>query len=371
MAGDEKCAFCGAEIVEPFYATVGGKKYAFNAKACADSFMAERKGGSASKIGGLLALVGGGVSLYSGLTATSMSSGSMSAATSTTGWTLIVLGVIVLATGLATLLLPRMVPMEAGRVLMEVYGILMLVIALSGILSLRLVTMNMSTSWVMLALGLAMMVIGGFMLTMKGGMAGATGHRPGRSVSMMTTYSLVLSLVVVLLVGGLAFYGGSAGTGGQQSPCGNQSTTTTQTTTTTHTMTPGNQTSTTIQTVPSLTEHSIPLPNAAYAIPGGGYQVINFTVPSNAANASVQFSFTATGTGMSNNIQIYVFDDAGLTNWMNGQGANYVYSTGQQTSGSPLPVTLSTGNYHIVLDNTYSSQASKQVQFSGTMTYWA
>jgi predicted transcriptional regulator len=35
---ESKCAFCGGVIAyEPYYATIGGAKLAFHAKACADS----------------------------------------------------------------------------------------------------------------------------------------------------------------------------------------------------------------------------------------------------------------------------------------------------------------------------------------------
>jgi len=39
MAKEAKCAFCGGVIAyEPYCETIGGKKLAFHAKACADAF---------------------------------------------------------------------------------------------------------------------------------------------------------------------------------------------------------------------------------------------------------------------------------------------------------------------------------------------
>jgi len=50
MAEQKKCAFCGGAIAyEPFYETVGGKKLAFHAKACADAYKEKKGAGTMTK----------------------------------------------------------------------------------------------------------------------------------------------------------------------------------------------------------------------------------------------------------------------------------------------------------------------------------
>ena len=359
MSEETKCAFCGAPIVEPYFKAVDGKKYAFHAKACADAFLAKRRGRNMSRVGGALGLVGGVVGLYSGLTASSMRSGSMTASSvGATSWALVALGAMVLLAGVASLLAPGKVPMVIGGSLMIVFGALMLIISAAGVLSINMVAMNMETSWPMLLLGVAMLACGGLMFGMRGGAAMAAGPIGGGP--SLTTYAVVLALAVVLVVGGLSFFGRVQGPTGQQPSGMNQ-------TSTSSTMQESSQT-TTSQATSGLIQQMVALPNMAYSIAAGNYQIINFTVPANATNPTVQFSFSVTSAAMSNSIQLYVFDDANFTSWAGGLAATPVYSS-HQSEGSET-VNLLSGTYHIVLDNTLSGQQTVEVQFSGTVTYW-
>ncbi len=236
-----KCAFCGAEVFEPHYETIGGKRYVFHSAVCAAAFRARVSSLRLARAGGIVALLGGAISLYSAFTASSMSGAAGSMAAPTVGWPLAVLGLLVLATGMAIVVMPTKVPMRLGGALMLVYGALMTTVFLSGHLSLALIAMNAGTTWMMLVMGIAMFVFGILMLGMPGGMAEPATRGARGALLRLGAYSTVIALAVILTIGGLAASNMLLPSGAVHMPGGNQTTTTTMPTTTTTTP-GGNQT---------------------------------------------------------------------------------------------------------------------------------
>jgi len=116
------------------------------------------------------------------------------------------------------------------------------------------------------------------------------------------------------------------------------------------------------------TKQTSSLGSGTYPVPARQYYEISFFVPQGATQSSIQFTFTASG-GIGNDIKVYVMTDIDFVNWKNGHSASTLYNSGQVTTDSTT-VSLGPGTYHIVFDNTYSLLSSKQVQFSGTLTYY-
>lgn len=74
----------------------------------------------------------------------------------------------------------------------------------------------------------------------------------------------------------------------------------------------------------------------------------------------VEGHFRARG-GSRNDIIVYIFDDIGLENHMNGNRAETYYNSGRVTVGK-IDVNLKPGNYHLVFDNSFSTFSNKAVQ---------
>jgi hypothetical protein len=80
----------------------------------------------------------------------------------------------------------------------------------------------------------------------------------------------------------------------------------------------------------------------------GGYQAYKFIIPSGAGSFSDVFN--ATGK-----IQVYVMDSTNFASWQNGQNATATYSSGQVTNGQFDNVSLQSGTYYLIYDNTVGS----------------
>lgn len=84
-------------------------------------------------------------------------------------------------------------------------------------------------------------------------------------------------------------------------------------------------------------------------------------------NVFAQVEFVAKGGG--NDISVYVMDDINFINWSNGQQAKVLYSADRITSDRfKVPITKS-GDYYLVLDNTFSLLTSKTVDVSARITF--
>jgi len=80
--------------------------------------------------------------------------------------------------------------------------------------------------------------------------------------------------------------------------------------------------------------------------------------------------FEAAG-GSRNDIEVYILDEIGLTNFKNGTTAQTYYNSGRATTGKPhafLP--LSNQNYYVVFSNRFSLLSPKAVKTYMTAWYY-
>ena len=85
---------------------------------------------------------------------------------------------------------------------------------------------------------------------------------------------------------------------------------------------------------------------------------VSFTLP---CIATVQGGFVS-NAALGDNIIVYVIDDENFDRFENDQSISTFYNSGKVKSGT-FDVTLSEGEYYIVMSNTYSSFSTKTVQF--------
>jgi hypothetical protein len=74
--------------------------------------------------------------------------------------------------------------------------------------------------------------------------------------------------------------------------------------------------------------------------------------------------FEAKG-GSGNDVEVFILDQDGLTNWKNGHSTPTYYNSGRKTVGT-FKVTLNPGNYFLIISNTFSTYTSKAV----TLKLW-
>jgi ribosomal protein L40E len=107
--------------------------------------------------------------------------------------------------------------------------------------------------------------------------------------------------------------------------------------------------------------------SGSITINAGSYTYYRFSIPTGANNPTLSGSFTASG-GSGNDIKVYVMSDTDFTNWKNGHTANVHYNSGQKTTDK-LNVSLSSGRYVLVFDNTFSLLTAKTVYGEIGVTY--
>jgi hypothetical protein len=79
---------------------------------------------------------------------------------------------------------------------------------------------------------------------------------------------------------------------------------------------------------------------------------------------TVNGRFEARG-GSGNDVEVFIVDQDGLTNWKNGHSTPTYYNSGRKTVGT-FKVTLNPGNYFLIISNTFSTYSSKAV----TLKLW-
>lgn len=119
---------------------------------------------------------------------------------------------------------------------------------------------------------------------------------------------------------------------------------------------------------PIYPSYTIPAPAAPAAVsivPGGvtvpvaagKYQSYSFRVSN---RATVTGRFRAYG-GPGNDIEAYILDQDGFTNWSNNHGAPAYYNSGRLTVGT-IKTPLNAGTYYLVFNNRYSPRDAKTVE---------
>lgn len=114
--------------------------------------------------------------------------------------------------------------------------------------------------------------------------------------------------------------------------------------------------------------HSVNLTNGAATVKATGYAWYKFTVPAGANSVAVNGHFTASG-GTGNDIDCYIIDEDGFSNFQNGHNANTYYNSGKVTQAKIGAANLPAGTYYLVLDNRFSLLTPKAVQIQATLSY--
>ena len=97
--------------------------------------------------------------------------------------------------------------------------------------------------------------------------------------------------------------------------------------------------------------------DSTYNVNPGSYYYVPFTLP---CTANVQGGFIASAT-LGDNIIVYILDEDGFRQYENGQSISTYYNSDKVESGV-FDVILFSGQYYIVMSNTYSDFSTKTVQ---------
>lgn len=118
-----------------------------------------------------------------------------------------------------------------------------------------------------------------------------------------------------------------------------------------------------IQTSPTTQTASFPIANSQYQVGPGTYTTIPFNMQ---CSGTVTGSFSASAT-LGDNIIVYIMDSSGYSQFQAGNSASTYYNSDKVSSGT-FNVGLSSGQYYLVLSNTYSSFSTKTVNISASYT---
>lgn len=101
---------------------------------------------------------------------------------------------------------------------------------------------------------------------------------------------------------------------------------------------------------------SFQVANSIYRVPPGTYTYIPFNMQCS-GTLTGQFSAEAT---LGDNIIVYVMDPSGFRQFQSGTSAYTYYNSGKVASGT-INIGLSSGQYYLILSNTYSAFSTKNV----------
>ena len=103
-------------------------------------------------------------------------------------------------------------------------------------------------------------------------------------------------------------------------------------------------------------------------VTAGHYETYQITVPSNAENAQVSGSFTASG-GSGNDIAVSIMDYSDYVNWQNGHSATAYYTSGQETTGTITASLPSGATYYSGIRQSFSTFSDKNVNTQVNVAY--
>lgn len=93
-----------------------------------------------------------------------------------------------------------------------------------------------------------------------------------------------------------------------------------------------------------------------FTVEPGQYRYYPFTVGD---RATVAGRFRAQG-GSGNDVEVYILDEDGFENYKNGHRTQTYYNSGRVTVGT-INVTLGSGRYYLVFNNSFSTVSNKAV----------
>ena len=114
-------------------------------------------------------------------------------------------------------------------------------------------------------------------------------------------------------------------------------------------------------------QHTLIIVNSMVRVEPSQYGYYTFNVPSNASNALVSGTFTASGGG--NDIKVVILDEQNFINFKNKQQVNAYYSSDQKTVGNISAKVPSGQTLYLVYDNTFSTVSSKEITTNVSVTY--
>jgi hypothetical protein len=124
--------------------------------------------------------------------------------------------------------------------------------------------------------------------------------------------------------------------------------------------------------VPMARQHfSNPWVNESFTIEPRKYRYWNITATSQTLNQRITGHFEATG-GSGNDVEVFLLDEDGFTNFKNGHSTRTLYNSGKVTAGTidvPLPFTGDSKTYYLVFSNTFSLLTNKAVQAKVDFAY--
>jgi hypothetical protein len=105
-------------------------------------------------------------------------------------------------------------------------------------------------------------------------------------------------------------------------------------------------------------------------IPASNASYYRLSVPQEASNVRVEGRFVATG-GAGNDLEVYLLDEDGFSNWQNGHATRTFYNSGRATVGD-LDAILpdGAGTYYLVLNNRFSLLTPKAAELNAALTYY-
>lgn len=101
-----------------------------------------------------------------------------------------------------------------------------------------------------------------------------------------------------------------------------------------------------------------------FTVEPGQYRYYSFTVGD---RASVAGRFRAQG-GSGNDVEVYILDEDGFENYRNGHRVQTYYNSGRVTVGT-INVTLGSGRYYLVFNNSFSTVSNKAVNARVELQY--
>jgi hypothetical protein len=116
-------------------------------------------------------------------------------------------------------------------------------------------------------------------------------------------------------------------------------------------------------------EHNDTITNSTFSVKPLSSMYFPFPVPATATNVSIDGHFTASG-GLGNDIEVFVFNQDGFTNFQNHHQTNALYSSLRSTQGTfNVSLPSGAGTYYLVFSNNFSLLSAKSVQATGMLHY--
>jgi hypothetical protein len=116
--------------------------------------------------------------------------------------------------------------------------------------------------------------------------------------------------------------------------------------------------------------HTEVLGEAAFTVNAGTLHSYKVSVPAGAYGVNLKGHFSATG-GKGSDIEVFVFNQDGYTNWQNGHQARTFYSSGKVTQDTlNLNLPAQPGYYYVVFSNKFSLISQKAVQAHLNVTFF-